>query len=306
MEKTKAFFKVILKILEFLIYIGVFLVLLFLGYVAILTSDTLYVIIILITASLMFYNFSKIYNGSRKIMSLYFQEGSFFYNFFNKKSIITIFLAIIASLFLSTTMYGIAILMIKESPLLFIFSSSLSITVIVLLINRRAKSKMFEKNIVGPVSEHLFTLFELFYFTLIINILISLIYTYQDYYAFFTNHIDVYNFTDYALHNSINKNIYNGNETNDIVRKMFNLFILLDYFKQALGNTIINIFFEKENINKIVLTIVIFILDFIKYFSFSLALVIIVQSLHNKVMFISKLFISFINKLKTNKRKEKE
>ncbi|MCB4204963.1 hypothetical protein LF845_08320 [Deferribacterales bacterium Es71-Z0220] len=302
--------KPLISILRVLGYILFFLVLLLFGYVSINFSDIGAFGFILITALLILYQFVQIYTNSRRLLSIYFREGSFLNRFFNKKSFLVVLLAIFASIVLAITTYGIAALMIKENPLLFIFSTSISIAVINILYRFRRRTKMIDDNLAGQLADYVITLLEVFLFTFITNIILTVIYTYHDYNLFFINDVNLNNFSDHALKNAIPKA-----EANNISRKMFNIFILLDYFKQAISFTIIDAFFEREQLRSSFLVVVIFILDFIKYFSFSMGLVLIVKGLHRVALFVVQLFsklvgflvqISKIHKKVSNKIKVEE
>jgi hypothetical protein len=289
----KKLFNLIVKIIEITIYTGVIIGILFVGYIAVNVSDVLFVAIVLILTLLMSYQFVKIYLGSKQILTLYFNADTIFHEIFNKKTIVTVILAVISSLFLSVTAYGISVLMIKESIFFFLVSSFIVILIVAFFINAKMKSKFISDTVKEPVANHLFNLAELFILAGIVNVVISVIYTIPDYHNFFTSNVTINNFDTYAVNNRIFKA-----EENDFSRRLFNAFILIDYFKQALTNTLVDVFYDKRNLNHTAVFIVIFVLNYLKYINYSIAIVILVQSINKNLIRLTKKISNLIEKQK--------
>lgn len=266
-----------------------FIILIFAGYSFITYNDLLSFCLIVLTALLMSYKLRKIYFQSRKIASIYFKKDSFLYNFFNKKTKLVILVAIIASVVFSFSFYGVSVLMLKENEYVFIFSLFVSVLIVNYLSKLKINQKILSNNLSDPIVEYSLSIFQVIMISLVVNAIISIIYSYADFKDFYINDINLSNFTDKAYDESIKKV-----EHNDIFRKIFNIFILLDSLKKAITNAIIDTLFGRENINKIFLIFFIYVTNLFKFFTFSFSIVIMHMSLHN---ILQKLFKKLLVKI---------
>lgn len=140
------------------------------------------------------------------------------------------------------------------------------------------------KNIKNEVAPHVRNLVSIFLVAMILNVLLSLTFSMRDTTEVLFNQITFDNFDIHAAEDSIKKNNYNGYS-----RVLINIFIVLDYFKLAVSDVLVEAYAPDVEHKMDVFYFfycVIFVLNLMKFYAFSLGVVLFhkgAESFYEKV-----------------------
>jgi len=221
--------------------------------------------------------------ANKRTLRIYAKKGSWFYNFLSyEKSLFTSILSFFLSFFMSVSMILILKGIERELGLFQLIISLLivSLFIFVVINYNTFKSKTINENLHQDISNHINTIATIVFVSIMLDLLITALYSYYDTKIFLDSNVDFNNIVDLAYENKIDKMEYN-----EISRRFINISILIDYIKGALANTIL-LFFKINKNNFLMFYIIIFIINFLKFLPFSFALVFLQKGFESIVRWI--------------------
>lgn len=264
-------------------------------------SDILSLILIMVSTAIIFNSTLKLQVGNKKALRANAKKNSFLYNLLsNEKSLITKVVSLVVSLVFSVLLILIlkGIIINHGVWALFIIIGGVSFTIFSILNKEKIENDSVNNNLQHDVAEHANEFMYVVLVALSLNIVLSLLLSAHDTMSLLNSDINFSNFDQYSVNDSIEKN-----GSNYYTRIMINLYIVLDYFKLAVTTKIIDIMIPgmQDRVSWFYLFyVVVFILNMMKLFAFSLAFVLMQKSMETGMR---KMQI-FLNK-KIQKYKEK-
>ena len=256
--------------------ISMMLVLMLLQSLVFGVSDTLSLILLLMTTGVMFNAILRLQIGNKKALRANAKENSFLYAFLSKeKTILILIISIFSSLVLSTVLVVIlkGIVVNHGVVALFLLVSVISFAIFSLVNKESIASSVVDDNFQPDVAKHANELMYVVIVAVSLNVVLSLLLSAHDTISLLNSNITFANFDQYAVEDSIEKN-----GSNYYTRIMTNLYIVLDYFKLAVTIKIIDILLPgmEDRVDWFYLFyFIVFILNIMKLFAFSLSFVLL-------------------------------
>ena len=199
--------------------------------------DGLTLLLILITALFIWYMTASLWYSKRQLLNIYLKEQSFLQRLIKKRNtpwqiLVCTLLSLLLSILFTITAKGIilahgyTILLVP----LYLYNTASN------LIRREnpiAHPAILENHLNENLARHGILLINIFIPALLLNLLLTLLFSGYDTAEFMTTNINIENFIDYAEADSI---MANGH--NPYGRKIVNAFLLLDNLRIALGKFI--------------------------------------------------------------------
>ncbi|MFC2406664.1 MAG: hypothetical protein ACFNTM_03140 [Cardiobacterium sp.] len=199
--------------------------------------DGLTLLLILITAAFIWYMTASLWYSKRQLLNIYLKEQSFLQRLIKKRNtpwqiLVCTLLSLLLSILFTITAKGIilahgyTILLVP----LYLYNTASN------LIRREnpiAHPAILENHLNENLARHGILLINIFIPALLLNLLLTLLFSGYDTAEFMTSNINFENFIDYAEADSI---MANGH--NPYGRKIVNAFLLLDNLRIALGKFI--------------------------------------------------------------------
>ena len=199
--------------------------------------DGLTLLLILITAAFIWYMTASLWYSKRQLLNIYLKEQSFLQRLIKKRNtpwqiLVCTLLSLLLSILFTITAKGIilahgyTILLVP----LYLYNTASN------LIRREnpiAHPAILENHLNENLARHGILLINIFIPALLLNLLLTLLFSGYDTAKFMTSNINFENFIDYAEADSI---MANGH--NPYGRKIVNAFLLLDNLRIALGKFI--------------------------------------------------------------------
>ena len=199
--------------------------------------DGLTLLLILITAAFIWYMTASLWYSKRQLLNIYLKEQSFLQRLIKKRNtpwqiLVCILLSLLLGILFTITAKGIilahgyTILLVP----LYLYNTASN------LIRREnpiAHPAILENHLNENLARHGILLINIFIPALLLNLLLTLLFSGYDTAEFMTTNINFENFIDYAEADSI---MANGH--NPYGRKIVNAFLLLDNLRIALGKFI--------------------------------------------------------------------
>ena len=199
--------------------------------------DGLTLLLILITAAFIWYMAASLWYSKRQLLNIYLKEQSFLQRLIKKRNtpwqiLVCTLLSLLLSILFTITAKGIilahgyTILLVP----LYLYNTASN------LIRREnpiAHPAILENHLNENLARHGILLINIFIPALLLNLLLTLLFSGYDTAEFMTSNINFENFIDYAEADSI---MANGH--NPYGRKIVNAFLLLDNLRIALGKFI--------------------------------------------------------------------
>ena len=208
--------------------------------------DGLTLLLILITALFIWYMTASLWYSKRQLLNIYLKEQSFLQRLIKKRNtpwqiLVCTLLSLLLSILFTITAKGIilahgyTILLVP----LYLYNTASN------LIRREnpiAHPAILENHLNENLARHGILLINIFIPALLLNLLLTLLFSGYDTAEFMTTNINFENFIDYAEADSIMANGYNA-----YGRKIINAFLLLDNLRIALGKFIAQDLFHIHN-----------------------------------------------------------
>ena len=208
--------------------------------------DGLTLLLILITAAFIWYMTASLWYSKRQLLNIYLKEQSFLQRLIKKRNtpwqilVCTLLSLLLGILFTITAKgiilaHGYTILLVP----LYLYNTASN------LIRREnpiAHPAILENHLNENLARHGILLINIFIPALLLNLLLTLLFSGYDTAEFLNTNINFENFIDYAERDSIMANGYNP-----YGRKIINAFLLLDNLRIALGKFIAQDLFQIHN-----------------------------------------------------------
>ena len=159
------------------------------------------------------------------------------------------------------------------------------------MINKKhTKVRTIEENLHEDISRHIHSLTYLFFVSMVLNLVLSLMLSYSDTNKFLSSEININNFDKVSIEERVIKQPYN-----DTSRLLLNVYVLTDNYKHALVELILTHYVESKRKDDyfLPLFIIVFIFNFMKLFPFSFSFVLLQKGLEN---FINKILAIYTKK----------
>ena len=234
--------------------------------------DGLTLLLILITAAFIWYMTASLWYSKRQLLNIYLKEQSFLQRLIKKRNtpwqiLVCTLLSLLLSILFTITAKGIILAHGYNTLLvpLYLYNTASN------LIRREnpiAHPAILENHLNENLARHGILLINIFIPALLLNLLLTLLFSGYDTAEFMTSNINFENFIDYAEADSI---MANGH--NPYGRKIVNAFLLLDNLRIALGKFIAQDLFHIHNYW--LFFIIIAISNFMKLMFFSWAYILL-------------------------------
>ena len=199
--------------------------------------DGLTLLLILLTALIIWIMTASLWYSKRQILNLYLKDASFLQRLIKKRNtpwqiLACTVLAVLLSILFVITTKGI----ILSHGYTVLFTALFAYNLIYKLARaeqRTVNIALIDNNLNEHLAKHGSLLLTIFMPALLLNLLLTLLFSGYDTAEFMRSNINFENFIDYAEHDSIM-----GNGHNPYGRKIVNAFLLLDKLRIALGKFI--------------------------------------------------------------------
>ena len=209
-------------------------------------NDGLTLLLILITALIIWYMTAILWYSKKQMLNLYFKEQSFLQKLLKKRNtpwqiLVCTLLAILLSILFTITTKGI---ILSHGYTIFLIALlAFNITYqIIRNTNESGNISIVENNLNEYLAKHGIFIIKILAPALMLNLILTLLFSGYDTAEFLHTNINFENFIDYAEADSIMANGYNA-----YGRKIINAFLLLDNLRIALGKFIAQDLFHIHN-----------------------------------------------------------
>ena len=209
-------------------------------------NDWLTLLLILITALFIWYMTASLWYSKKQMLNLYLKEQSFLQKLIKKRNtpwqiLVCTLLAILLSILFTITTKGI---ILSHGYTIFLIALlSFNITYqIIRNTNESENISIVENNLNEYLAKHGILILKILAPALMLNLILTLLFSGYDTAEFLNTNINFENFIDYAEADSIMANGYNA-----YGRKIINAFLLLDNLRIALGKFIAQDLFHIHN-----------------------------------------------------------
>ena len=205
-------------------------------------NDWLTLLLILITTLIIWYMTATLWYSKKQMLNLYLKEQSFLQRLIKKRNtpwqiLVCTLLAILLSILFTITTKGIIL-----SHGYTIFLIALLTYQIIRNTNESGNISIIENNLNEYLAKHGILIIKILAPALMLNLILTLLFSGYDTAKFLNTNINFENFIDYAEEDSIMANGYNA-----YGRKIINAFLLLDNLRIALGKFIAQDLFHIHN-----------------------------------------------------------
>ena len=209
-------------------------------------NDGLTLLLILITALIIWYMTAILWYSKKQMLNLYLKEQSFLQKLIKKRNtpwqiLVCTLLAILLSILFTITTKGI---ILSHGYTIFLIALlTFNITYqIIRNTNESGNISIVENNLNEYLAKHGILIIKILAPALMLNLILTLLFSGYDTAKFLNTNINFENFIDYAEADSIMANGYNA-----YGRKIINAFLLLDNLRIALGKFIAQDLFHIHN-----------------------------------------------------------
>ena len=209
-------------------------------------NDWLTLLLILITALFIWYMTASLWYSKKQMLNLYFKEQSLLQKLIKKRNtpwqiLVCTLLAILLSILFTITTKGI---ILSHGYTIFLIALlTFNITYqIIRNTNESGNISIVENNLNEYLAKHGILIIKILAPALMLNLILTLLFSGYDTAKFLNTNINFENFIDYAEADSIMANGYNA-----YGRKIINAFLLLDNLRIALGKFIAQDLFQIHN-----------------------------------------------------------
>ena len=209
-------------------------------------NDWLTLLLILITALFIWYMTASLWYSKKQMLNLYFKEQSLLQKLIKKRNtpwqiLVCTLLAILLSILFTITTKGI---ILSHGYTIFLIALlTFNITYqIIRSTNESGNISIVENNLNEYLAKHGILIIKILAPALMLNLILTLLFSGYDTAEFLNTNINFENFIDYAEADSIMANGYNA-----YGRKIINAFLLLDNLRIALGKFIAQDLFHIHN-----------------------------------------------------------
>lgn len=209
-------------------------------------NDWLTLLLILITALIIWYMTATLWYSKKQMLNLYLKEQSFLQRLIKKRNtpwqiLVCTLLAILLSILFTITTKGI--ILSHGYPIFLIALLAFNITYQTIRSTNKTKNLgIVENNLNEYLAKHGILILKILAPALMLNLILTLLFSGYDTAEFLHTNINFENFIDYAEADSIMANGYNP-----YGRKIINAFLLLDNLRIALGKFIAQDLFQIHN-----------------------------------------------------------
>jgi len=209
-------------------------------------NDGLTLLLILITALFIWYMTATLWYSKKQMLNLYFKEQSFLQKLLKKRNtpwqiLVCTLLAILLSILFTITTKGIILSHGYTIFLIALFTFNITYQII-RNTNESGNISIVENNLNEYLAKHGILILKILAPALMLNLILTLLFSGYDTAEFLHTNINFENFIDYAERDSIMTNGYNA-----YGRKIINAFLLLDNLRIALGKFIAQDLFHIHN-----------------------------------------------------------
>jgi len=272
------------------------------------SSDAMSVVFILLSTFIIFATIFDIQRGHRLTLRAHTKEGGFLHGFLSQKKPVLLYIvsfigALIASVMLMVTM---KVLIIKQGYWAFFLILFITSFLIHSLLNfKDIRSGQISNNLQQDIANHANNIISILILVIVLNLFLVACLSAHDTMTQISSNVTFENFDEYTVHKSIEQN---GN--NHYTRIMINLYLLVDYTKEALTNKIMEILIPdmQDRLNAYYqFYIVTFILNFVKLLPFVLSFVLMqrgIETYATQIVSAFKPIVRWIKKVIRTKVQE--
>ena len=228
-------------------------------------NDKISLILYLVSCFFIFLALFKRQNSLRKATRIIAKEDSKIFHWFSKHSVISFIISIIFSIITSFLLLYIfkGISLSFNNLLLLIIMVAINVLVFNISMSKKWIPNSLEDNLKSEVTEVGNNFLRIFVGAALSSLILAMIISYNDTNSFVSNQISLNNFDELKV-----GDITESNGSNDISRRIVITYILLDNFKLAFANEIVDIFLDNDRKHYFSLFYsVISVLNFIKFFT---------------------------------------
>lgn len=239
-------------------------------------NDLLSLFLIMISTVVMYLAVIKLQIGNKQVLRVNAREGGWLHGFLSKEK--TVFIRFM-SFVVSMSFSFIFVLILKGIVInhgmisVFIIIGVVSFTIFSFINKEKTDSELVKDNLHFDLASHANNMLYIILISSILNIALSFILSAHDTMELLNHDINFANFDKYAINDAIKKT-----DSNTYTRLLANFYILLDSIKLAAATKVISIILpnmeDKENWFYL-FYIVIFIMNMVKLFAFSLSFVLL-------------------------------
>ncbi len=240
-------------------------------------NDKISLILYLVSCFFIFLALFKRQNSLRKATRIIAKEDSKIFHWFSKHSVISFIISIIFSIITSFLLLYIfkGISLSFNNLLLLIIMVAINVLVFNISMSKKWIPNSLEDNLKSEVTEVGNNFLRIFVGAALSSLILAMIISYNDTNSFVSNQISLNNFDELKV-----GDITESNGSNDISRRIVITYILLDNFKLAFANEIVDIFLDNDRKHYFSLFYsVISVLNFIKFFTLSISYLLLQQGL---------------------------
>ncbi len=240
-------------------------------------NDKISLILYLVSCFFIFLALFKRQNSLRKATRIIAKEDSKIFHWFSKHSAISFIISIIFSIITSFLLLYIfkGISLSSNNLLLLIIMVAINVLVFNISMSKKWIPNSLEDNLKSEVTEVGNNFLRIFVGAALSSLILAMIISYNDTNSFVSNQISINNFDELKV-----GDITESNGSNDISRRIVITYILLDNFKLAFANEIVDIFLDNDRKHYFSLFYsVISVLNFIKFFTLSISYLLLQQGL---------------------------
>ena len=240
-------------------------------------NDKISLILYLVSCFFIFLALFKRQNSLRKATRIIAKEDSKIFHWFSKHSVISFIISIIFSIITSFLLLYIfkGISLSFNDLLLLIIMVAINVLVFNISMSKKWIPNSLEDNLKSEVTEVGNNFLRIFVGAALSSLILAMIISYNDTNSFVSNQISLNNFDELKV-----GDITESNGSNDISRRIVITYILLDNFKLAFANEIVDIFLDNDRKHYFSLFYsVISVLNFIKFFTLSISYLLLQQGL---------------------------
>lgn len=280
------------KILLNTIFLGLILIYLAASYYILGKHDYLSIALWVFNFYIIFSKFYSIRSNLRSMTKANFNEDTIIYRFFNKKSVLQLFITIFFSAIMSLGfLITLKTLMLKHGVTVTLVALLIP-SLILQLSNSKLTFSIEDQFKDNQGKQAIADLLEIWIKGFTLTVTIAIIFSILDTFTFYMNHLDLINFSILAEEKAID-----WSESGKISRLPINLIIIQDSFSSALINQVLmSADIQKTALSPFWFWIITFIFSLFKLLPFSIAYLATILTIQNKA--IDKTYLTFnqINK----------
>ena len=259
-------------------------------------NDYILFFILLVTTILIFLSTIEIYQSNREMLLIYAKKNSFLAAFIKRKNtpiqvITCIVISILLSILFTATIKGIVMNQGFWVPIIILLLFNYLFLYKFINIGKVPSNKFAEDNLNEDITKHGLMLIKIFIPALILNVILSFLFSAYDTYEFKTTELNLQNVVAYTYHNGA----VLDNGYNHYSKIIINIYLLADNIRLAFAKYITTDIFRISGFY--FFFFMAFLLNFLKLMFFSWTYILLFQGANGAFKKAANRIINFIKKL---------